>query len=48
MIVTMDFDRNNTYTGKIKYRDIDFTFAFDDAELRLISPADKESLINWR
>ena len=24
------------YTGKIKYRDVDFEFVFDGAELRLV------------
>lgn len=37
----------NTYTGKINYRDIDFTFVFVGNELRLIPPADKESEIKW-
>ena len=39
---------NNTYTGKIKYKDIDFTFVFVGSELRLIPPADKESEIQWK
>ena len=39
-----DFD---LYTGKITYRDIDFTFAFDKEELRLIPPDDKRKVINW-
>lgn len=48
MIVTVNFDRNNTYTGKLKYKDIDFTFVFADAELRLIPPADQVSVIEWQ
>lgn len=44
----MSFDCNTTYTGKLKYRDIDFTFVFAGTELRLIPPADKESEIEWQ
>lgn len=44
----MSFDCNTTYTGKLKYRDIDFTFVFTGSELRLIPPADKESEIEWQ
>ena len=39
---------NNTYTGKVNYRDIDFTFVFINNELRLIPPADKEGIIAWQ
>ena len=35
------------YTGKLNYRDIDFTFVFDRNELRLIPPKDKEHEIEW-
>lgn len=31
------------YTGKIKYKEIDFNFVFDGEELRLISPVDKKN-----
>ena len=44
----MSFGCNTTYTGKLKYRDIDFTFVFAGTELRLIPPADKESEIEWQ
>ena len=44
----MSFGCNTTYTGKLKYRDIDFTFVFTGTELRLIPPADKESEIEWQ
>ena len=44
----MSFGCNTTYTGKLKYRDIDFTFVFTGTELRLIPPADKESEIKWQ
>ena len=44
----MSFGCNTTYTGKLKYRDIDFTFVFAGTELRLIPPADKESEIKWQ
>lgn len=35
------------YTGNLVYRDIEFTFAFDRKELRLIPPKDKEHEIEW-
>ena len=35
------------YTGTLRYRDIDFTFAFDKNELRLIPPKEKEHEIEW-
>ena len=35
------------YTGTLQYRDIDFTFAFDKNELRLIPPREKENEIEW-
>lgn len=35
------------YTGNLKYRDIDFTFAFDKKELRLIPPKDKRHTVEW-
>ncbi|MCR4755743.1 MAG: hypothetical protein K5868_09485 [Lachnospiraceae bacterium] len=35
------------YTGTLQYREIDFTFAFDKDELRLIPPKDKEHEIEW-
>ena len=44
----MSFGCNTTYTGKLKYRDIDFTFVFAGTEMRLIPPADKESEIKWQ
>lgn len=44
----MSFGCNTTYTRKLKYRDIDFTFVFAGTELRLIPPADKESEIKWQ
>lgn len=33
------------YTGKLKYKDIDFSFVFDCTELRLIPPNDKKQRI---
>lgn len=33
------------YTGKIKYRDVDFEFVFDGAELRLVPPLEKKEEI---
>lgn len=38
-----------TYTGNLKYRDIDFLFVFDGQDLRLIPPENKkhEININW-
>lgn len=35
------------YTGTLQYREIDFTFAFDKNELRLIPPKEKEHEIEW-
>lgn len=35
------------YTGALQYRDIDFKFAFDKDELRLIPPKEKEHEIEW-
>lgn len=35
------------YTGKLKYRDIDFTFAFDRKELRLIPPDNQRGIIEF-
>lgn len=35
------------YTGNLRYKDIDFTFVFDKAELRMIPPKDKEYEIEW-
>ncbi len=35
------------FTGSLKYRDIDFKFAFDRNELRLIPPKEKEHEIEW-
>ena len=40
----MSFDCNTTYTGKLKYRDIDFTFVFTGSELRLIPPIKNQKL----
>ncbi len=31
-----------TYTGKIQYRNVNFTFMFDGQKLRLIPPDDKK------
>lgn len=42
------YQNPNTYTGKVSYRDIDFTFVFINNELRLIPPADKEGIIAWQ
>ena len=33
------------YTGKLMYRDIEFTFVFDKTELRLIPPSDSKRII---
>ena len=35
------------YTGTLKYRDIDFMFAFDEEELRLVPPNDKRHVVDW-
>ena len=35
------------FTGKLTYKDIDFTFVFDGNELRLIPPKDKEKVVGW-
>lgn len=35
------------YTGKLNYKDIDFTFVFDGNELKLIPPKEKEHEIEW-
>ena len=35
------------YTGALQYRNIDFTFAFDKNELRLLPPKDKRHEIEW-
>lgn len=31
-----------TYTGKLQYRNVNFSFVFDGQELRLIAPDDKK------
>lgn len=31
-----------TYTGKLQYRNVDFSFVFDGQELRLIPPDNKK------
>ena len=38
-----------TYTGKLQYRDVDFSFVFDGQELRLIPPDNKkrEIELDW-
>ena len=35
------------YTGTLIYREIEFTFSFDEKELRLIPPADKRHVVEW-
>ncbi len=40
-------DELDLYTGTVLYKDINFTFAFDRSELRLIPPKDKEQEIEW-
>lgn len=35
------------YTGTLRYRDIDFTFAFDKKDLRMIPPKEKAREIEW-
>ena len=35
------------YTGTLQYRSIDFTFAFDKNELRLLPSKDKRYEIEW-
>lgn len=37
-----------TYTGKIQYRNVNFTFMFDGQELRLIPPDDKKNEIEMK
>ena len=50
----MSYRKENTmaeeltlYTGKLNYKDIDFTFVFDGNELKLIPPKEKEHEIEW-
>lgn len=39
----------NVYSGKLNYKDINFDFIYDKQELRLISPGDKKSEVQyWR
>lgn len=40
-------EKCNLYTGKLRFRDIDFTFVFDKEELRLIPPDDKRNIVAW-
>ena len=40
-------DEYTLYTGKLTYRDIDFSFAFDKETLRLIPPDEKRHTIEW-
>ena len=42
-----DTEEIGLYTGTLLYKDINFTFAFDRSELRLIPPKDKEHEIEW-
>lgn len=39
---------NETYTGSLKYREIDFSFVFANNELRLIAPKDKSHEIHFK
>lgn len=40
-------DELDMYTGKLKYKDINFSFSFDKKELRLIPPDDKRHIVEW-
>ena len=35
------------YTGKLTYRDIEFTYVFDKEELRLIPPSEKQNEVRY-
>lgn len=37
----------NLYTGKLNFKEINFTFAFDGEELRLIPPDEKRKTVDW-
>lgn len=43
-------DRFDLYTGTLQYRGINFTFAFNERELRLIPPEDYKHVIerDWK
>jgi len=34
------------YTGQLAYKEVDFTFVFDEKKLRLIPPKDKRDVVN--
>lgn len=38
---------DNTYTGTLKFKDIDFVFVFDGSELVLIPPKERKHDIMW-
>lgn len=41
-------NENETYTGFLKFREIDFSFVFTNNELRLITPADKSDEVYYK
>lgn len=38
---------DNTYTGTLKFKDVDFVFVFDGSELVLIPPKERKHDIMW-
>lgn len=37
----------NTYSGTLKFKDVDFVFVFDGSELVLIPPKERKNDIMW-
>lgn len=38
---------DNTYSGTLKFKDVDFVFVFDGSELVLIPPKERKNDIMW-
>ncbi len=38
---------DNTYSGTLKFKDVDFVFVFDGSELVLIPPKERKNDIIW-
>ena len=38
---------DNTYSGTLKFKDVDFVFVFDGSEVVLIPPKDRKNDIMW-
>ena len=38
---------DNTYSGTLKFKDVDFFFVFDGSELVLIPPKERKNDIMW-